>query len=391
MNRIMLFIFCLFGVFVAAAQDLGGDWYGQVWQEGSTDTFTYQMRLTQQGESISGQAISRAGENEAEFVISGRWKNQQLQLQEISQTRPASPQWCLKFIEAKYDSDVQAITGSWLATGCRPGALRLTRTVRRYEEAIPFSYLNRWTGHLSQSDRDYGFYYEMQLNEDGTGQSTIVSEDAGGEAIHALRWEETQTGIRFYEQAVVERTDPNWKWCLKSGELQLEATDQGHELRGDWAGYLEHKNPQNGACAPGALFLTQPLLTRTVTENIAPQTDDYTNTTQRQVRVDRVIKVRSENIRIKVWDNGIVDGDILTLFLNGQQIISKYRVNKRKWSIPVEIIRGENLLILHADDLGDISPNTVAVSIDDGVEEQTIVLSSNLNESGAILIQPFEF
>ena len=77
--------------------------------------------------------------------------------------------------------------------------------------------------------------------------------------------------------------------------------------------------------------------------------------------------------------------------MNGRRVINQYRVNKRKWSIPVEILDGENILILHAEDLGDIPPNTVAVSIDDGVEEQIIVVSSNLEESGAILVQPFEF
>ena len=55
----------------------------------------------------------------------------------------------------------------------------------------------------------------------------------------------------------------------------------------------------------------------------------------------------------------------------------------------MQVQPGENLLILHAEDLGDIVPNTVAVGIDDGIEMQTIILNSNLAESGAILIQPF--
>jgi hypothetical protein len=376
-----------------SSQTLTGEWTGLVWQTNSTDTFSYQLQLNQQGEAVSGQAISRSqdGQTSAEFRVSGRWTNGQLKLQEVEQLQPASPSWCLKFIEVRLAADGQTLTGTWQATGCRDGFLQMQRQGEAYEEEIPFRYPGRWTGYLSQSDRDYGFYFELQLAADGTGTSHIVSEDAGGEATHDLRWNTTLEGIQFTESNVKERTDPDWKWCLKQGSIQKDRIDGTYQLTGNWTGYLEHKNPQNGACAPGTLFLTKPVLTQTVQNYVTDNAELYRESTGRSVKVDRVLKVRSDNIRIRVWDNGIVDGDVLTLFLNGQQILHQYRVNKRRWSIPVDIIHGENLLILHADDLGDIKPNTVAVAIDDGIKEQIIVLSSNLRESGAILIQPFDF
>ena len=378
------------------AQDLSGIWQGKVWQKDSPDTFRYEIQLQQNGEALAGQAKSQSADGtiSAIFSLSGRATAKQITLQEVEQLQPENARWCLKYLTLQL-TDGNQLTGEWTATGCRPGFVTLQRTggtyTESYTEELPFSYPGRWSGHLSQSDRDYGFYYELNLRSDGTGSSKIVSEDAGGEATHELKWQETETGLRFSESQVLERTDPNWKWCLKAGELTQDRTDGTYELRGDWSGYLEHKSPSTGACAPGTVYLNKPVLSKTVTERIQPETDQYTERTQRTVKVDRVLKVRSDNIRIKVWDNGIVDGDILTLFLNGQQILHKYRVNKRRWSIPVDIIRGENLLILHAEDLGDISPNTVAVAIDDGISEQVIVLSSNLRESGAILIQPFDF
>lgn len=391
--RFSLSILLVFLLFSAGnGQDLNGSWLGKVWQENSTDTFVYEIQLIQNGEALAGQASSRSvdGKMSARFSLSGRFTPQEIRLQEVEQLEPDAPRWCLKYLNLAL-VEGNKLSGEWTATGCRPGFVELRRQGSTRTEEIPFTYPGRWSGHLSQSDRDYGFYYEMNLEPDGTGTSKIVSEDAGGEATHALRWQETEDGLSFSESEVIERTDPKWKWCLKSGELVRSRTDGTYELRGDWEGYLEHKSPENGTCAPGTVYLNKPVLSRTVTERIAPSTNQYTKQTQRTVKVDRVLKVRSDNIRIKVWDNGIVDGDILTLFLNGEQILHKYRVNKRRWSIPVDIIRGENLLILHADDLGDITPNTVAVAIDDGISEQIIVLSSNLRESGAILIQPFDF
>ncbi|WP_020534608.1 hypothetical protein [Lewinella cohaerens] len=377
---------------LVTGQSISGQWQGIVWQTNSSDTFSYDLRLQQQGQAVSGQATSSSkdGKTSATFIISGRWSEGQLQLQEVEQLSPKSPLWCLKFITARLSKDQRVIDGDWKATGCQPGFMRMTKVGGSHEKELPFSYPGRWTGYLSQSDRDYGFYYELNLTENGRGSSHIVSEGAGGEATHLLKWEETEEGIQFWEDGIAERTDPDWKWCMKNGQLLQNREDGTYQLSGDWSGYLEHKTLATGACAPGTVFLTKPVLTQVVQEYVDSHADAYHETSGRTVKVDRVLQVRSDKIRIKVWDNGIVDGDILTLFLNGQQILHEYRVNKRKWSIPVDVLQGENLLILHADDLGDIPPNTVAVSIDDGVKEQVIVLSSNLRESGAILIQPFK-
>jgi hypothetical protein len=369
------------------AQDLSGQWVGEVWQE-LGDTFHYQIRLQQDGPALSGQVYTRAtaGELEAEFLLSGRYEAGRIQLQEVQQLRPAAPQWCLKYLQL--EAQESALVGTWTARGCRDGFIRLYRE-GSLVPTLPFSYPGRWTGYLGQTDREYGFYFELTLGEDGRGTSHIVSEGAGGEATHGLRWRETGTGIHFSEYEVIRRTNADWKWCLKTADLSYDATQSAYQLNGSWTGYLEHKGPVDGACAPGTLHLTKPVLTEAVQAEVIPRARAYTEATAREVKIDRIIRVQAEKIRLKVWDHGVVDGDVLTLFLNGERIIEKYRVSKRKWSIPVNIIKGENLLILHAEDLGDIKPNTVAVSIDDGVEEQIIILSSNLEESGAILIQPF--
>lgn len=371
------------------AQTVSGTWVGEVWQAGSTDTFSYQIQLQQQGEAITGEAYTKhnGGEIEARFLLSGRLNNDQLTLQEIEQLSPDAPQWCLKYIQLHVKAN--EIAGEWTATGCKPGLMSLRRTGPITKER-PFSYIGRWTGYLDQSDRNHGFYFELSLAADGTGTSHIVSEGAGGEATHALTWSADDNKLQFAESEVIDRTEGAWRWCIKHATLLYDRQAASYQLEGDWSGHIEGTDVASGGCAPGQLHLTKPVLTDTVRAHIAPQTDIYTADTKRAIRVDRVIKVQAELIRIKVWDNGIVDGDVLTLFLNGKRILKNYRVNKRKWSIPVDILEGENLLILHAEDLGDISPNTVAVSIDDGVKEQVVIMSSNLDESGAILIQPFE-
>ena len=116
-----------------------------------------------------------------------------------------------------------------------------------------------------------------------------------------------------------------------------------------------------------------------------PQVKAYEIKTKREVDVERVLEVRNKTVRIRVWDNGTVDGDVVSIFLNGEQIVKNYRVTRQKHETIVKLDKPTNFIILHALNLGSISLNTVAASVDDGFEEQVVIISSNLDKSGAIM------
>jgi hypothetical protein len=285
------------------------------------------------------------------------------------------------------------LSGNWQAEGCRPGRLWLYPADPEALENN--SCLGRWTGYLDQADREYGFFYEFELSENGEGRSHIVSEGSGGTATHSLSWQydSTRQVVLITEREVLEKTDPKWPWCIKQAELKLERLAGKQVLSGDWSGFIEgfSLRGDQGACASGKMYLEKPVLQLATRQQVDNQAAIYEKEHGRKVKVDRVLQVSSPKLRIRVWDNGTVDGDVVTVFLNGDKIVNNFRVSKRKWSVPVTLTEAENLLIIHAEDLGDITPNTVAVSIDDGTKEEVLVISSNLKVSGGILIQPFIF
>ena len=383
------------------AQNLSGQWEGTLSQDGKETHFFYHLNIEQDGNGVSGNSWSRTTDSSstAYFTISGLWDGEQLIMQEVEQTEPESPRWCLKYATLKFsdDGNTAKLEGRWKANGCTPGILSLQKKTiggaTFTEEEIPFVMNGKWTGHLSQSDREYGFFFELMLNENKEGRSYIVSEDNGGSAFHHVNWSLLGVGeyqyLQFSESEVVERTDDKWKWCIKSGEWQLRREAHQYILEGKWDGYIEGFDRSTGSCASGTVYLEKPILTQKIKQETAKEVAPYQLSSNRKVKVARVIEVKKETIRIRVWDNGTVDGDIVTIFLNGEQLLENFRVSKRKWSQPVQLSQENNFLILHAEDLGDISPNTVAVSIDDGIEEHIVILSSNLRESGAILIKQF--
>jgi len=383
------------------AQSLGGHWEGTLSQRDRPLKYYYQLDIRQDGKSVSGASYSLSPDSSgyARFQVTGLWGNGQLMLQEIRQTEPEQPRWCLKYATLTLEETDTSyrLTGPWEAEDCIPGQIRLTKPKqlreRSVEEEAPFDIKGRWAGALSQSDRDYGFFFETSLRPNAAGSSYIVSEGNGGSAHHALRWnyDSTRQRLRFRESEVIEKTDARWPWCIKTATLQLRRVGSRYVLEGEWEGYIEGHEPDDprARCASGGLLLEKPVLTRQVVRQVAVESQKYKIDQDRQIKVERVLEVQNDRLRIRVWDNGTVDGDVATLFLNGEKLLDKQLVTKRKISIPVQLRKDNNFLILHADDLGDITPNTVAVSVDDGVKEQTIILSSNLKESGAVMVRRF--
>ena len=402
LQNILRFSFILACPLVLTAQGLTGLWEGYLYQEGKVDTFFYQLQLEQEGDDLSGTSYSRAPDStsEASFTFTGIVDQEdRVVIQEIIQDSPESPKWCLKYMLLEIGSNrgKVTLTGEWKADGCTPGRIYLengdfTTKEITVEEEVPFSILGKWTGYLSQSDRDYGFYYEVNLAEGDQSQSYIVSEGNGGSAFHNLAWEfdDVLGNLELEEQMVKTKTDGKWKWCIKSGSLTLRREPHTYVLEGQWKGYLEGLNFATGSCAPGKFYLEKPIETRTVTKAVQEARKPYESKNKRKIKVQRVLEVQSPKLKIKSWDNGTVDGDIVTLFLNGNLLFEKYRVTKTKYTKLVTLKEENNFLILHAESLGDVPPNTVAVSIDDGVKEQVIILSSNLEESGAVMIRQFK-
>lgn len=388
-------LFFLLTSFSIKSQQISGKWLGYIAIEGTVDTFLYEMELTQNENIINGSSFCFTPDTSAYaiFNVLGEAQQDQFVIQEFEQVEPSDGKWCHKYLTVRLSNDENQLSGSWDATNCRPGTVVLNRfqpvVTKVVEKKVPFSMEGKWIGHLIQSDRSYGFYLEMNLEKDGQGYSFIESEGEGGHAQMSIRWhsDEKEETFNFVELEIIEKNVPDWKWCIKRGVLDFKKAENKYILEGVWKGFIEGYTEQSGACAPGQLILEKPVLTEQVVQTVRQQTQDYQNTNERKIKVQRVIEVQGDQLKLRAWDSGDVDGDIVSIFMNGQKLLSRYRVSKRKYAFRLELDKTTNFMILHADDIGEISPNTVAVSIDDGQREQMIVLSSDLEESGAVLIR----
>ncbi len=114
-----------------------------------------------------------------------------------------------------------------------------------------------------------------------------------------------------------------------------------------------------------------------------PEIVDYS---KRKLLTKDKMHVPKDSILVQIWDSNRVDGDIVSLDFNGQLILSNYALTSIPKSIKVRLNSGENVLTLVAHNLGDIPPNTAALSIEREEGHKTIILKSDMDQSECIKI-----
>ncbi len=107
---------------------------------------------------------------------------------------------------------------------------------------------------------------------------------------------------------------------------------------------------------------------------------------KRSNNILKIIEVENESIRIDLYDNGEVDGDSVSLFLNGKLVVAGKKLTTKPLSIrvPFEELEDENELVMYADNLGSIPPNTALMIVTDGTKRYEVRITSDLQKSGTI-------
>ena len=100
------------------------------------------------------------------------------------------------------------------------------------------------------------------------------------------------------------------------------------------------------------------------------------------------IEIENRKVDIEVWDNEIIDGDIISLIVNSESGFEETILKTHELDGPNNSFKmthsfagnGYNYLTLFAHNEGDISPNTASISIDGN----QFILSSNLETNGYV-------
>ena len=100
----------------------------------------------------------------------------------------------------------------------------------------------------------------------------------------------------------------------------------------------------------------------------------------------KIIEVENVSVKVSLYDNGEIDGDSISLFYNGKLLLSHQRLSDKPITLTINVDKDKmmNELVMYAENLGSIPPNTALMVVYDGPNRYEIRITSDLQKSGAI-------
>ena len=101
------------------------------------------------------------------------------------------------------------------------------------------------------------------------------------------------------------------------------------------------------------------------------------------------LEIIGDSIRVSFYDNGDIDGDSISVFLNKAPVLAKHVLNDRALNIflALDSTKEVNEIGMLAENLGRIPPNTALMVITDGVNRHEVYLSSSLTQNATIRLR----
>lgn len=151
--------------------------------------------------------------------------------------------------------------------------------------------------------------------------------------------------------------------CVKKYDLQYKREGNLETLSGSWTGNILNSGAE---CRGGTIVLTR------IAESAFKEVPE--------------IKVDTGTIRLDFYDNGIVDGDSITVLVNKRVVLSHQRLTARPITTYIKIDPQNTFqeVEMVAENLGSIPPNTAMLLITAGEKTYRLYLSSTEQKNAMV-------
>jgi hypothetical protein len=102
------------------------------------------------------------------------------------------------------------------------------------------------------------------------------------------------------------------------------------------------------------------------------------------------VEIKQDSLILSLFDNGEIDGDTVSVLLNGNVIMARQGLMSRAINKTIYLTpeMGDSIvLIMYAENLGSIPPNTGLLVIHDGEDIFEIRFSGDLQKNSAIILR----
>jgi hypothetical protein len=109
----------------------------------------------------------------------------------------------------------------------------------------------------------------------------------------------------------------------------------------------------------------------------------------RKSEFSQVVNFKADSLELSLYDNGEIDGDTVSVFMNGEVLLSRQGLKASAIKKTIYITPGNEdfTLVLFADNLGKYPPNTGLLVVHDGEDVYNLRFSSDLQKSAGIVFR----
>jgi hypothetical protein len=110
---------------------------------------------------------------------------------------------------------------------------------------------------------------------------------------------------------------------------------------------------------------------------------------KRKVETIQAVYFKSDSLELTLYDNGEVDGDTVSVVMNGNVIMPKVGLSTKAFKKTIDTkAAGDSIqLIMYAESLGSLPPNTGLLIVYDGKDRYEIRFSGDMQKSSAIVFR----
>lgn len=370
MKNIVPFLFFTFFIVQGSAQDFTGQWKGEFIDKSTSfsgwggDRCQYVLEIECKGTNVSGYSYTYFTDGGKRYYTICKLKgtlnkaSKYLEVKEIERTKtnvPSNIRNCFQIHRLTYfkQADEQTLEGNWIPApdqvgDCGFGTTALSRRILQKNPA----YYNKA---VTKNNKPKSPVPVVKAKPTQPIPSPVVKNKPKPSNPPTIAKNKPKQAV----PATVGKTIP---------EIKNAPTAQSPDI-------VKNNNPSNELSNP-QIQIKEPAEKKTITTRYEKRNNDLLKT----------IEIENETFNVYLYDNGEVDGDSISLFFNGKLLLSHKRLSEKPISLQlvVDDTRDINELIMYAENLGTIPPNTALMIVTDGDNRYEVRISSDLQKSGAI-------
>ncbi len=179
----------------------------------------------------------------------------------------------------------------------------------------------------------------------------------------------------------------SFEMCFLSTVLQWKTRKDKYVISGPFVG----RNKNKAICSEGKALFEIPLTDAKILKLAPPPDtvakpavpDDPEKITEGK---DKKITFTTRQCTLYIWDGGVIDDDVVTVLLNGREILTNYVLTAEKKTLTIPLTEKTNTITIVAGDEGTAPPNTAQMLLTDGTEQHKVTAYNKKGKTASVVI-----